>query len=127
MPSLRRTAASHVFLMEPVMNPALEAQAIGRAWRMGQLRPVTVYKLYVKDSVEQRIRELVQLRASSAGAGEASSAMEALRAQKGKQKMLVSEVRRLTCCVLSQCARASPGVPLRRLRAPSATTARRCA
>jgi hypothetical protein len=36
------TAASHVFLMEPALNPALEEQAIGRAWRMGQKRSVAV-------------------------------------------------------------------------------------
>ncbi|EFN56965.1 hypothetical protein CHLNCDRAFT_21780, partial [Chlorella variabilis] len=44
------TAASHVFLMEPALNPALEEQAIGRAWRMGQQRTVTVKKFYVKAS-----------------------------------------------------------------------------
>ncbi len=42
------TAASHVFLLEPAMNPAMEEQAIGRAWRMGQQRPVTVKRLFVK-------------------------------------------------------------------------------
>ena len=42
------TAANHVFLMEPAFNPALEAQAIGRAHRMGQTRPVTVKKFYIK-------------------------------------------------------------------------------
>lgn len=42
------TSANYVFLLEPSMNPALEDQAIGRAWRMGQARPVTVKKLYVK-------------------------------------------------------------------------------
>ena len=42
------TAANHVFLMDPAFNPALEAQAIGRAHRMGQTRPVTVKKFYIK-------------------------------------------------------------------------------
>lgn len=42
------TAASHIYLLEPCMNPALESQAIGRAWRMGQKRPVCVKRLYVK-------------------------------------------------------------------------------
>lgn len=45
------TSADHVFLLEPALNPALEDQAIGRAWRMGQLRPVTVKRFYVKGSV----------------------------------------------------------------------------
>ena len=88
------TSASHVFLMEPVMNPALEAQAIGRSWRMGQLRPVTVHKLYIKDSVEERIMELVAQRVAPGGKPtEGASAMDALRASKGKAKILVSEVR----------------------------------
>ena len=46
------TAASHIFLMEPCLNPALEEQAIGRCWRMGQQRQVVVKRFYTKDSVE---------------------------------------------------------------------------
>jgi SWI/SNF-related matrix-associated actin-dependent regulator of chromatin subfamily A3 len=42
------TAANHVFILEPAMNPALEDQAVGRAFRMGQTRPVVVKKLYIK-------------------------------------------------------------------------------
>ena len=42
------TAASHVFLMEPCLNPALEEQAIGRSWRMGQQRAVVVKRFYTK-------------------------------------------------------------------------------
>lgn len=42
------TAASHVFLLEPCLNPALEEQAVGRAWRMGQQRTVAVKRFYVK-------------------------------------------------------------------------------
>lgn len=34
------TAANYIFLMEPCLNPALEDQAIGRSWRMGQTRQV---------------------------------------------------------------------------------------
>lgn len=44
------TAASHVFLLEPAVNSALEEQAIGRAWRMGQHNPVTVKRLYMQVS-----------------------------------------------------------------------------
>ena len=42
------TSANYVFVLEPALNPGLEEQAVGRAWRMGQQRPVTVKKLYVK-------------------------------------------------------------------------------
>lgn len=41
--------------MEPALNPALEAQAIGRAWRMGQQRSITVKRFYVQGSIEERI------------------------------------------------------------------------
>jgi SNF2 family DNA or RNA helicase len=52
------TAASNVFLLEPCLNLALEAQAVGRVRRMGQMRPVNVYKLFMEDSVESRILQL---------------------------------------------------------------------
>lgn len=44
------TSANYVFILEPALNPALEEQAIGRAWRMGQQQEVTVKKFYVKVS-----------------------------------------------------------------------------
>ncbi len=47
------TAASHVFLLEPCLNPALEDQAIGRAWRMGQTRTVTVKRMFVQVSCKR--------------------------------------------------------------------------
>ena len=76
------------------MNPALKAQAIGRSWRMGQQRNVVVYNMFIKDSVEERIMALVAQRESGGvAAAEGTSAMDKLRAQKGKQKILVSEVR----------------------------------
>ena len=41
--------------MEPCLNPALEEQAIGRSWRMGQKRSVIVKRFYIKDSIEEAI------------------------------------------------------------------------
>jgi SNF2 family DNA or RNA helicase len=49
------TSASRVCLFEPFMNVALEKQSISRSWRLGQTRPVTVYRLYHANSLEQRI------------------------------------------------------------------------
>ena len=63
------TAASHVFLLEPALNPALEEQAVGRAWRMGQAREVSVKRMFVKGSVEERIMELKAKRTAEAGGG----------------------------------------------------------
>ncbi len=47
------TAADYVIIADPWWNPAFEDQAAGRAHRMGQQRPVTVYRLVIKDSVEE--------------------------------------------------------------------------
>jgi SNF2 family DNA or RNA helicase len=41
--------------MDPWWNPAVEDQASDRAHRIGQTRPVTVYRLVVKDSIEEQI------------------------------------------------------------------------
>jgi SNF2 family DNA or RNA helicase len=61
------TAAIHVFLVEPALNLALEKQAVGRAWRMGQTRSVVVKCFFVKGSVEQRLMELNERRARDLG------------------------------------------------------------
>ncbi len=55
---LNLTAADHVFLLDPWWNPAVEEQAADRAHRIGQDRPVMVYRLVAKDTVEERILEL---------------------------------------------------------------------
>src|SRR5690606_282848 len=52
---LNLTAADHVFLMDPWYNPATEDQAADRAHRIGQDRPVMVYKLVAKGTVEEKI------------------------------------------------------------------------
>ncbi len=44
---LNLACANHVVIFEPNFNPAIEEQAIDRAHRIGQIRPVTVYKLHV--------------------------------------------------------------------------------
>ena len=64
------TAANHVFLVEPSLNPASAAQAVGRTWRQGQQRPVTVKQLYVAGSVEEALVALATRRGQAAGAGE---------------------------------------------------------
>jgi superfamily II DNA or RNA helicase len=52
---LNLTAADHVFLMDPWWNPAVEDQAADRAHRIGQDKPVMVYRLVAKDTVEEGI------------------------------------------------------------------------
>ena len=55
---LNLTAADHVFLMDPWWNPAVEAQAADRAHRIGQERPVFVYRLVSQGTVEEKILQL---------------------------------------------------------------------
>jgi superfamily II DNA or RNA helicase len=55
---LNLTVADYVLIVDPWWNPAAEDQASGRAHRMGQQRPVTVYRLVTAGSVEERIIEL---------------------------------------------------------------------
>jgi len=52
-------AASVVIIAEPQLTPSIEEQAIARAHRMGQVRPVDVHRLLSEDSVDQRIVELL--------------------------------------------------------------------
>ena len=54
------TAADHVFILDPWWNPAAEDQAADRAHRIGQNRPVMVYRLVAEDTVEERILALQQ-------------------------------------------------------------------
>ena len=55
---LNLTAADYVIHMDPWWNPAVEDQASDRAHRIGQSRPVTVYRLVTEDSIEERILDL---------------------------------------------------------------------
>jgi SNF2 family DNA or RNA helicase len=73
---LNLTAADHVFLLDPWWNPAVEDQAADRAHRIGQERPVMVYRLVAEDTVEERILALQERKRALAGAalGEADRA-----------------------------------------------------
>ncbi|MDF1700039.1 MAG: SNF2-related protein [Planctomycetota bacterium] len=55
---LNLTAAQYVFILDPWWNPAVEAQAVGRAHRMGQENPVAVYRLIGEGTIEDRVLEL---------------------------------------------------------------------
>ncbi|MEK6701562.1 MAG: DEAD/DEAH box helicase, partial [Planctomycetota bacterium] len=55
---LNLTAAGYVFLLDPWWNPAVEAQAIDRAHRIGQDKSVIAYRLIATGTVEERILEL---------------------------------------------------------------------
>ncbi|MBS3951577.1 MAG: DEAD/DEAH box helicase [Methylomicrobium sp.] len=52
---LNLTAADYVIHMDPWWNPAVEDQASDRAHRMGQQRPVTIYRMIAKQTIEEKI------------------------------------------------------------------------
>jgi len=55
---LNLTAADYVIILDPWWNPAVEDQAADRAHRMGQKRPVNVYRLIMKNTIEEKIINL---------------------------------------------------------------------
>jgi superfamily II DNA or RNA helicase len=55
---LNLTAAEYVFLLDPWWNPAVEAQAVDRAHRIGQTRNVFAYRLIARGTVEEKVLEL---------------------------------------------------------------------
>ncbi|RDD45665.1 E3 ubiquitin-protein ligase SHPRH [Trichoplax sp. H2] len=52
--------ATHVILIEPVLNPAQELQAIGRVHRIGQTKSTEVHRFIIKGTVEERIMDMSQ-------------------------------------------------------------------
>jgi len=78
---LNLTAADHVFLVDPWWNPAVEDQAADRAHRIGQDKPVMVYRMVARDTVEERILELQERkrRLADAALSEAGGAAQITR------------------------------------------------
>ncbi|KAL1966838.1 hypothetical protein VTN77DRAFT_3803 [Rasamsonia byssochlamydoides] len=64
---LNLTAASNVYMMDPWWSFAVEAQAIDRVHRMGQLREVSVTRFIVKDSIEGRMLRVQERKMNIAG------------------------------------------------------------
>ncbi|PWN34296.1 uncharacterized protein FA14DRAFT_161739 [Meira miltonrushii] len=62
---LNLVCAQNIFLLEPLVNHALELQAIGRVHRIGQMKTTTVFCYQVIDTVEQRIVNLARKRHQS--------------------------------------------------------------
>ena len=54
------TRANHVFFLDQWWNPAIGKQAEGRVFRIGQEKTVFITSLYVADTIEERIRELLK-------------------------------------------------------------------
>ena len=78
---LNLTAADYVIHLDPWWNPAVEDQASDRAHRMGQQRPVTIYRLVTEHTIEEQIVALHgqkrDLADSLLGGGEVSGKLDA--------------------------------------------------
>jgi SNF2 family DNA or RNA helicase len=55
---LTLTEADYVFVLDPWWNPAVEAQAVDRTHRIGQLRQVFVYRLVAVETIEEKVMAL---------------------------------------------------------------------
>jgi superfamily II DNA or RNA helicase len=60
---LNLTEADYCFLLDPWWNPATESQAIDRTHRIGQTRPVNVYRLIARDTIEEKVAALARRKA----------------------------------------------------------------
>ncbi len=61
---LTLTEADYVFVLDPWWNPAAEAQAVDRAHRIGQERPVMVYRLVSAGTIEEKVMALKERKAA---------------------------------------------------------------
>ncbi len=61
---LNLTEADYCFLLDPWWNPATEAQAIDRTHRIGQTRPVNVYRMIARETIEEKVAALARRKAA---------------------------------------------------------------
>ncbi|XP_061700944.1 E3 ubiquitin-protein ligase SHPRH isoform X1 [Syngnathoides biaculeatus] len=59
--------ATHVLLVEPILNPAHELQAIGRVHRIGQTKPTFVHRFLIKSTIEERMQAMLKTAEKSHG------------------------------------------------------------
>lgn len=55
---LNLIGANHIFIMDPHWNPQLEQQAQDRIYRVGQIKPVYMYKILCEETIEESIKTL---------------------------------------------------------------------
>jgi len=65
---LNLTAADYVFILDPWWNPASEAQAVDRAYRIGQKRAVFAYRLITRGTVEEKVMKMQMDKRNTAAA-----------------------------------------------------------
>ena len=80
---LNLTEADYVFILDPWWNPAVEAQAVDRTHRIGQVQQVFAYRLITRDTVEEKVLQLQETKRQLADAiiGAENSLIRELRAE----------------------------------------------
>ncbi|CAG8521499.1 4910_t:CDS:10 [Dentiscutata erythropus] len=61
---LNLTAADQCFIMDPWWNPSIEDQAVDRIYRLGQTRPVSIFRFVIENTIEDRVIELQEKKRS---------------------------------------------------------------
>ena len=84
---LNLTCCNRVILTDLWWNPQIEEQAFDRAHRLGQTKPVYIYKLSISNTVEQRILDLQEKKRALAKA-----ALEGTRLTKGSNRLTQAEI-----------------------------------
>lgn len=69
--------ATHVLLVEPILNPAHELQAIGRVHRIGQTKPTYVHRFLIKSTIEERMQAMLKTAEKSSHSATAMKHSEA--------------------------------------------------
>ena len=72
--------AQHVVLVEPLLDPAVEAQAVGRVHRIGQTRPTVIHRFIMHASIEENVRQIHSERAANMDLA-AAAAKQAAKAE----------------------------------------------
>ena len=73
---LTLTRANHLFILDPIISPAVFAQLVGRIARQGQSRPCTVYNMVVSNSVEENMIKLRTRLAAGQGSGGSAATLK---------------------------------------------------
>ena len=81
---LNLVEAQHVFLVEPLVNTAVEAQAVGRVHRVSQTRATTVHRFVVEGTVEEAIYRLRERATAADSADAAPSPSKRARVEEAK-------------------------------------------
>ena len=59
---LNLVEANHVLMLEPYWNESEQKQAIDRVYRIGQVKPVTIYKMYIRNSIETWLQQVQKMK-----------------------------------------------------------------